>query len=432
VSAQDWGALGRAVAGEVVLAGAPGYDEARATAIANFAHVRPQAVVRCATAQDVAEALAFARRRRLDVAPRSGGHCFAGRSSTGGIVIDVTPMASVSVTGVVATIGAGARLEAVYDALHEHGLTIPAGCGAGVGIAGLTLGGGFGVLGRVHGLTCDRLRGAQVVLADGRIVDCHEDHHGDLFWALRGAGGGRFGIVTTLIFDAVSAPAATSFRVGWPLADAAAVVAAWQDWAPTAPDELHAALQLTSDGVTLFGTMLAGGGQTIAAIEQLAERARADPTAATHAHLPYRDAKRWLGDEDDEARRRVGRSEFFRRSLPRAAVDALVSNLAGQHGAEVNLTPWGGAYNRVPEAATAFAHRHERFLVEHVTSTATAWVNRSWACVHPWGSGRVYPNFPEPGLPEWSDAYHAGNRERLLAVKRAYDPEDVFGRRRSR
>jgi FAD/FMN-containing dehydrogenase len=148
---------------------APDYEAVRKPSIARFDHVRPQAIVRCRTPTDVAETVALARRSGLQTATRSGGHCFAGRSSTRGVVIDVTPMCSVSVAGGVATVGAGARLGDLYDALAEHELTIPAGCGPSVGIAGLTLGGGLGILGRRHGLTCDHLLSAQVVLADGRV-----------------------------------------------------------------------------------------------------------------------------------------------------------------------------------------------------------------------------------------------------------------------
>src|SRR5512142_398036 len=147
----DWAGLRARVSGEVIIQGSPGYDQARKPAIARFQDARPQAVVFCATAGDVAEALAVARRFGLPAVPRSGGHCFAGRSSGPGMVIDVTPMRSVSVAGGVATIGAGARLGEVYDALAGYGLTIPAGCGPGVGIAALTLGGGLGVLRRAHG-----------------------------------------------------------------------------------------------------------------------------------------------------------------------------------------------------------------------------------------------------------------------------------------
>jgi FAD/FMN-containing dehydrogenase len=144
-------------------------------------------------------------------------------------------MRSVAVAGQVATVGVGVRLGELYDTLAEHGLTIPAGCGPSVGIAGLTLGGGLGILGRKHGLTCDHLLGAQVVLADGRVVECGEHHDGELFWALRGAGGGHFGVVTSLVFRTLPAPAATVFHLTWPPAAAAAVVQAWQAWHRTRP-----------------------------------------------------------------------------------------------------------------------------------------------------------------------------------------------------
>src|SRR5215216_6250837 len=199
-SAPDWDALQRAIAGDVTLPSSPEYESVRKPAIARFHDVWPQAVVLCETPADVSETISFARRSELRTATRSGGHCFAGHSSTGGVVIDVTPMRSVSVSGGVATVGAGARLGDVYDTLAEHGLTIPAGCGPSVGIAGLTLGGGLGILGRKHGLSSDHLLGAQVVLADGRVVECDEHQDEELFWALRGAGGGNFGVVTSLVF----------------------------------------------------------------------------------------------------------------------------------------------------------------------------------------------------------------------------------------
>ena len=187
--------------------------------------------------------------------------------------------------------------------------------------------------------------------------------------------------------------------------------------------------------------MLAGESETAALVDRLAVRPGVDPASAAYASRPYTEAKRWLSGEDDEPRHRFGRSELFSRSLPAEAIDALVANLQRSPGAgEVNFLPLGGAYNRVPARATAFAHRDQRFLVEHVcyvdrderlpaedgSSTAMQWVLRSWGCVHPWGSGRVYPNFPEPGLADWDAAYYGINRERLLRVKRTYDPQGVL------
>jgi FAD/FMN-containing dehydrogenase len=458
----DWGALQRAIDGDVVLPGAPDYEWARLPVMARFAHVRPAAVVRCATPADVAATLAVAGGLRLPTAIRSGGHSVAGRSSTEGIVLDVTPMRSVAVAGDVATVGAGARLGDLYDALAEHGLTIPAGCGPSVGIAGLTLGGGLGILGRKHGLTCDHLLAARVVLADGRVVDCDEHHDGELFWALRGAGGGHFGVVTSLVFRTLPAPATTVFQLTWPPAAAGAVVQAWQAFAPAAPDELDATLRLTATGdderppgVEVVGSVLDGDADATEVLGELVGRVGADPVEASRRHLPHRAAKRYLeglGSVEDRPERSnperpaqpghlYTKSEFFRRPLPAETVAALVEHLtqglaAGQ-SREVDFLPWSGAYNRVPADATAFAHRGERFLIQHLVevgadaapaerAAARDWLARSWALAHPWGSGGVYPNFPDPDLRDWARAYHGTNYDRLRRVKAAYDPGGFF------
>src|SRR5919197_2391453 len=283
-AAPDWDALQGAIEGEVVLPDSHEYESLRRPQIARFHELRPRAVVLCRTPADVSETIAVARRSGLPTAVRSGGHCFAGRSSSEGIVIDVTPMRSGSVSGGVATVGAGARLGDLYDSPAEHGLTIAAGCGPTVGIAGLTLGGGLGILGRRYGLTCDQLLAAQVVLADGSVVDCDEHHDEDLFWALRGAGGGNFGVVTSLVFRAVPAPAATSFHLVWPHSRAAAVLQAWQAWGAAGPDELAASLLVTAPAdveapplVHVFGAMLGTEADTAGLLDELVARTGADP-----------------------------------------------------------------------------------------------------------------------------------------------------------
>ena len=461
---EDWSALQGSIAGDVLLPGSPGYDAARKPAIANYRGVRPQAVVLCETPEDVSEAIRFARRFGLRTAPRSGGHCFAGRSSTAGIVVDVSPMRSVSVSGGVATVGAGARLGGVYDALDGHGLAIPAGCGPTVGIAGLALGGGLGILGRRHGLTSDNQLGARVVLADGRIVGCDEHLHPDLFWALRGAGGGNFGVVTSLAFQTVPAPEATAFHLTWPHAHAAAVVDAWQHWAPAAPDEMAASLLVVAPAdpdrppvVNAFGAMIGTESDARDLLDTFVARAGVEPDSAFLDHLPYREAKRYLaelGDVMAGVDDRIGdapnpepsgytfsKSEFFRGPLPRAAVEALVDNLSEGRvvgrSRELDFSPWGGAYNRVPADATAFAHRDGLFLLQHLAVVeagatehgrvvAPGWLRRSWDLVRPWGSGGVYPNWPDPDLADWARAYHGENLERLVRVKGRYDPDGFF------
>src|SRR5690348_10149312 len=211
--------------------------------MARFHDVRPAGVVRCRTPADASAAIGFARQAGLPVSIRCGGHSVAGRSVTEGMVIDVTPMSRVEVSGGIASVGAGARLGDLYEALYEHGVTIPAGCGPAVGITGLALGGGIGILGRRYGLTCDRLLRAEVALADGRVIECDPDHDPDLFWALRGAGGGNFGVVTCLVFDPVPAPQTMVFHLAWPFAHAAALAGTWQEWTPYAPEDVDATLR---------------------------------------------------------------------------------------------------------------------------------------------------------------------------------------------
>lgn len=430
----DLGGLRAALDGDLLTSASPGYDAARRPALARYRDLRPRAVVRCASVRDVARTIAYAQDTGTHVVPRGGGHCFAGRSSTDGLVLDLSRLDAITVgPDGCASIGAGARLARVYDVLHEHGRTVPAGCGPTVGIAGLTLGGGLGLLGRVHGLTCDTLVGARVVLADGRVVCCDTDRDPDLFWALRGAGGGQFGVVTSLTFATVPEPRATRFELCWPDAAAGAVIAAWQHWAPDAPDEITANLTVAAEPghplrVAVFGASFRDADATSSLLGGLiaASGTRAD-TCLRHG-LAVRDLKRsFAGALDPGAHVTTSRSEFFAQPLAAAAITALLDELtAGPNGRrELTFTAMGGAYNRVAADATAFVQRGERFLLEHVADDGP-WVDRSWAIAHPHGSGRVYPNFPDPQLEDWAAAYHGDNLPRLAAAKHGYDPGRIF------
>src|SRR5512132_2552190 len=460
----NWKSLRGRIDGDVALLGSAAYQAAPPAFNARFRDVRPAAVMSCASSQDVAEATSFARRHGLELATRAGGHSFAGHSSTQGVLLDVTPMRSVTVAGGVATVGAGARLGEVYEALQEHDLTIPAGTCPPVGAAGLTLGGGLGILGRRDGVTSDHLIGAEVVLADGRILRCDDHHDQDLFWALRGAGAGNFGVVTKLVLRAVPAPpTTTNLHLAWPYAQAAAVIGAWQRWAPTGPDELAASLKITAGtnpdrppAVDLYGAFHGSRADAAQLVEELVGQVGSDPTATALTPMTWPQTRKFwaeLGElaeesgrpsvpQPPEAQCLYAKSEFFARPLPPEAVGALLEAFGegrtSGESRELDFMPWGGAYNRRPPDATAFVHRDQLFQLKHAVvvvrpdappadqAAAHRAATRSWASVHRWGSGRVFQNFADPELEHWAAAYYGPNYERLVRVKARYDPSNLF------
>jgi FAD/FMN-containing dehydrogenase len=389
---------------EVLRPGGADYETARKPQIARFADVRPAAIARCTTAADVTEALALAKREGQPIAVRSGGHCFAGRSSTTGVLIDVGGADEIAIGDGTVTVGAGARLGAIYDALEPE-RTIAGGCGATVGIAGLALGGGLGILGRRYGTTSDQLTAAEVVLASGEVITTDD---GDLFWALRGSGGGQFGIVTSLTLKTVPAPPTRCFHITHPPHEAVALIDWWQRVVPEAPDATAASLVVRTDAVHLFGI--------------------GDIDADTTEAMPYRDVKRWLtanGPPEQDATDERSKSEFFRDPIPAATVAALVEHFERGTGArELDFSPWGGAYNRTKPEATAFPHRDARFLLKLTGSPD--WVERAYAITHPHGTGGAYVNFPDPYLEDALTAYHGPNLTRLREIKATYDPDNRF------
>jgi FAD/FMN-containing dehydrogenase len=424
--------------GELFTPGSGAYEAFRRPTNPNFAEVHPRLVIRCGSIADVVRGIRFARETGIPVVPRGGGHCFAGRSSTDGIVLDLRRLDSIRMADDRrAVIEPGACLGQVYSALHAHGRTIPAGCGATVGIARLTLGGGIGLLGRMYGLTCDRLIGAQVVLADGRTVECDAQREPELFWALRGAGGCQFGVVTSLLFDTVPEPITTRFELRWSGAPLDKLVAAWQRWAPAVPDDVTANLTVVAEpgrppDAIVFGASLRAETPTRTLLMEFCDRVGLTPEFDMAGGLAYTDLKTSFehldAREDPVSRVRI-RSELFAQPIRHRTIDALLSTLVRHEPAgrrQLSFTALGGAYNRVSDAATAFAHRGALFMLEHIAAQPADWVDCSWDIARADGTGRVYPNFPDLMLEDWSMAYHANNFPRLTAAKKAYDPDRLF------
>jgi FAD binding domain/Berberine and berberine like len=422
--------------GDVITADHPDYATVIRPAGGGAPIRSPRMVLRCRSEQDVVVAVRVVRDQGGAVAVRSGGHCFAGRSSTEGVLIDVAGLADIDVEGGrFATVGAGTRLGALYPALHAAGRTLPAGCGPTVGIAGLTLGGGIGLLGRLHGLTCDRLVAARVVLADGEVVDCDAVRHPKLFWALRGAGGGQFGIVTSFRFDTVPEPATSPVEIAFPRGvDVERLIAIWQEWAPGAPQQLSLALTLERIGpspvrVLVSGACVSSSRETERWLADFAVALDPGARACVGDPGPFSLVKATFTDPRDEASGRRLRSGLFARPMSRESIATLVTILgeaAAQGRRRLTFTPMGGAYNREGPDATAFVHRGESYLLEHVGDPLDPWVDASWTVAQGDETPRVYPNFPDPRLTKPDEAYHGGNHARLAAIKRAYDPQRFF------
>ncbi|MEM9291123.1 MAG: FAD-binding oxidoreductase [Acidobacteriota bacterium] len=450
------------------------YEGFRKNYLATFDHIRPRWIARCESPEDVSAAVSFARREGLPVSVRSGGHCFAGFSLCEGVVLDLKRLSAVEighgevdgeeVEGGYVTVGAGAQLGAVTEALVPLGRALPSGSCPTVGVSGQTLGGGLGILGRLHGFTCDQLVAAQVVLADERVVRCCESEEPDLFWALRGGGMGGFGVVTELTFRTVPAPPMTSFYLAWPLTAAAEILSLWQEVAPRAPEELALGLALTAPPgqasvVEVYGSCIGpegGADPWLARIAEVAGSALRD----VRLHGTYRQAmlhQAGLLDisgssvteitADGESRQgyRLTRSQLIAEPLPRSVIEELVevfdSERQDAHHQDqyrgLELAPFRGAYGRVPVNATAYFHRDVDYSLKHAVllpsecseeqkRAARRWVDRSWAVADEHGSGGVYPNFPDLALAEPQQAYFGLHLPRLREIRGQYDSRETF------
>jgi FAD/FMN-containing dehydrogenase len=450
------------VQGSVLLPGAPGFALAAPVFNLVFDPTVPQALVRCASADDVTLALAFARANHLAFAVRSGGHGYTGSSTTAGMVIDVGAMDAIVVSGATATLGAGAKLVDIYDQLTRQGVCIPSGSCPTIGIAGITQGGGIGVVDRAYGLTCDHLVSAQVVLADGSVVTCDANSHADLFWALRGGGGGNFGIVTSLSFDTFATRDVTTFSADFAWADAANVLAAWQVWPQAIPDTIWSGLVLGTSGLAGGTPAIEVSGVCIGTPADFAPywdgflaAAGATPTSQASASTTFRAAMlascngrsvsqcHLASETADGSIARVSfaaSSDFFDATLPPEGIQAMLGGmeaLQGTAGVLVIMDLMGGAIGRVAPDATAFVHRDAVFSAQYYLSSPAAWsapqatqaqaiVGGLRATMASWSSGEAYQNYLDPQLADWQSAYYGANYARLRQVKAAYDPTGVF------
>lgn len=431
--------------GEILRPGDAAYEAARR--LWNGAvDRRPAMIARCRTADEVAAAVRMAAASGVEIAVRGGGHSIPGLSvCEGGLMIDLSPMKQVDVDPAerVARAQPGLLWKEYDAATQAHGLASPGGEIGHTGVAGLTLGGGIGWLSRRYGLACDNLIGATVVLADGAVVDVDGDD--DLLWGLRG-GGGNFGIVTEFRFRLHPVGPLFAGLVGWPAAEAGEVlerflkaaddaprdlsIVSAQAFAPPAPfvpEALH--FQPIVGISAVWAGDPAAGEKVLAAV-------RAGAAVDTFGLHPYTAIQQWMDDSVPHGRRYHLRSEWLAR-LDGAAIDVL-SKAAQTMSSPFNqllIRRLGGAIADVAPDATAFRFRDAEYMStiaagwdEGDGACHAAWTRNTWEAMRRWSQGAGYINHldADEGRDRVRAAYGAATWDRLVALKRRYDPANVF------
>jgi FAD/FMN-containing dehydrogenase len=432
--------------GRVTVPGDAGYDQARKVFYGKWDR-RPGAVVRPVSAEEVARVVALAAESGAELAVRSGGHSLAGHStSDGGIVLDLGGLTALDIDpeGRTAWAQTGLTAGAYTEAVGAHGLATGFGDTASVGIGGITLGGGVGFLVRKLGLTIDSLLAAELVTADGRILQVDDDQHPELFWAIRG-GGGNFGVATRFKFRLHELPSVVGGMLllpGSPEVIEGLVAAAF-----AAPEELSMIanvmvappvpfLPAEAHGKLIVMALLAYAGDAEAGERALAPfRSLATPLADMLQPMPY--AGLFQGDDDMEVVEESARS-LFCDTVDATAAEIVVEHLEASTApmAVAQLRVLGGAMARVPVGATAFAHRQRPMMagVGCVYEAAAdrpvhdAWADRFAAALRQ-GDPGVYVNFlSDEGPDRVREAYPGPTWDRLVEVKRRYDPHNLFRR----
>lgn len=443
------GALRNRLAGEVILPGDTSYDECRK--VFNAMHdKRPSVIARCASTPDVIAAVNFARKNRLLVAVRCGGHSVAGLSvCDGGILIDLAGLKKVEVDPKARTARAGGGvLWGEFDAAtQEYALHTPGGRVTTTGIGGFTTGGGYGWTSSKYGLTCDNLLSAEVVLADGRVVTASEQANADLFWGIRG-GAGNFGIVTE--FEYRLHPLGPTVFAGlalWPIGRAADVLRAWRDYMDDAPDEVSAVcVTFTAPpekfvphefkGQVTFGMagMYVGDPEQGAKVMQPLRDLR--PLVDLFQPMPYTAFQSMLDAMAPRGLRNYWRGEYLD-GLSDAAIatfaqHAPVLAASARPFSQMVLLRIGQGVAAIADEATAFSHRKTKYILHPISmwqrpddDQRVIGATRAFCdAMRPFTTGGAYLNFTAED--RLRDAYGAAKYARLVALKDRYDPDNLF------
>jgi FAD/FMN-containing dehydrogenase len=439
---QDWAALDDAIEGRVILPSDGEFATAKALFNSRFDGSRPAAVVTAISIGDVQRAVTFAARNGVKVAARAGGHSYVGDSAPAdAMVIDLRQLrGAITYDGgsQLVTIPAAAELNSVQTTLNTYGRSVPAGSCPTVGVAGLTLGGGLGADTRRRGLTCDALVSATVVLPSGESVVATQDDHNDLYWALRGGGGGHFGIVTSFTFRTFPVADRDVVTLVFPEGAAAQAILGWHDWISDADPTNWSMVNVTGSdsGLRCSVVLAASAGDGPAAADDLIAAigtSATDDTTRTLNHMALVDY--FSGGEDATRPRAVVAGSDIVGEMTRDAAESIVAAASarpkGLGSATVVVESLSGAVRDVEPGGTAFPWRREAACLQWYTepsSPETVDAAREWLTdahetlgTHSVGG---YVNYVEPDMPV--ARYFGGNLDRLTAIRRTYDPDAVM------
>lgn len=442
-------ALRSAIAGRVLLEQDDGYEAARQVWNAMIDR-RPALIVQCAGTDDIVQALGFARQHGLEVSVRGGGHNIAGHAvADGALMIDLSGLRSVEVspTRRRAWVQPGATLADLDSATQRHGLATPVGINSTTGIAGLTLGGGFGWLTRQYGMTVDNLVSADVVTADGARLHCSADENAELFWGLRG-GGGNFGIVTAFEFQLHPVgPEIYAGLVVYPLEQGAEVLRGWRAFAEAAPESVSVwCVVRHAPPLPFLPENVHGRKVVVLAVACTAPQAEREtlvapllrlgtPVGSFLAPQPFTQWQQAFDPLLEKGARNYWKSHNFS-DLPDEVLDLVVHHgeRLPSDGSEVFVAHIAGAPNRVPGDATAYAQRDARFVMnvhgrwstQAEDAAGTAWARAVFSACAPYASAGAYINFLTADEAGRVQAAFGGSHARLQRVKLRYDPQNVF------
>ncbi|MBR7838151.1 FAD-binding oxidoreductase [Actinospica durhamensis] len=435
--------------GRIVRPRDPGYADASLGWDELFTHF-PLVIVFAQNTQDVVNALKWARQNDVALRVRSGRHSLEGWSNVdNGIVIDISELKSVEIDAAarITTVGAGlSQLEAV-TALAKQNFAVTTGTEGTVGLSGATLGGGFGFLTRWLGMACDSLVEAEVVVAAGaecaKVVKASLAHNSDLLWALRGAGNGNFGIVTSLTYKVAPLNSVTYVQATWEgIGDLHGVFDAWQRTAPVTDNRLGTQLEVHKNQILLFGVLAEGTPDEakglLAPILSVG-----NPTVTVQVGNWGEVYSGFQIPTENEPANWKFFSQFTRKPFPKEAIGVIASFMQNAPTDDSNFftQAFGGAVRRRPDGGTAFPHRDALFYSEPgagwgkrgsqpgvcdpLTPQAQAWIAEFSQAMRPYVSG-AYVNVPNIGMQDWETAYWRSNFDRLREIKTKYDPRNVF------